>query len=59
MESIKNIKIDLKELEVEKEKNFKERLKFIDYWTNYIKKSKNDSWNEQQNLLINGQTTNS
>jgi len=59
MESINNIKIDLKELEVEKEKNFKERLKFIDYWTNYIKKSKNDSWNEQQNLLINGQTTNS
>lgn len=59
MESIKNIKIDLKELEVEKEKNFKERLKFIDYWTNYIKKSKNDSWNEQQNLLINGQTTSS
>ena len=59
MESIKNIKIDLKELEVEKEKNFKERLKFIDYWANYIKKSKNDSWNEQQNLLINGQTTSS
>lgn len=54
MSKIKNIKVNLKELESEKEKNFKERLKFIDYWTRYIK-NKNSKWDKQQNLLVNSQ----
>ncbi len=54
MSKIKNIKVNLKELKSEKEKNFKERLKFIDYWTNYIK-NKGSRWGKQQNLLVDSQ----
>jgi len=52
MGSINNIKIDLKELEKEKKKNFEERLKFIDFWTEYIKKNPDKTWSSQQNLLL-------
>ena len=54
MGSIKKIKVDLKELEKEKEKNFEERLKFIDFWTRYIKKNPG-KWSSQQKFLINNQ----
>ena len=55
MGSIKDINIDLEELEREKKKNFEERMKFIDFWTEYIKKNPDKKWSCQQNLLIDSQ----
>lgn len=52
MENQENIKIDLKELEKFKEKNFEERLKFIDFLVDYIKKSPNDVWSAQQKKIV-------
>lgn len=51
----KDIKFDLDKLEKEKQENFKERLKFIDYWVNYIKNHSDREWGSQQNKLINSQ----
>ncbi|MBI4454196.1 hypothetical protein HY636_06130 [Candidatus Woesearchaeota archaeon] len=45
--------IDLKELKRLKEENFKERLKFIDWYTNWLKKSSNKTWSSQQKKIIN------
>jgi len=53
MKSIKDIKIDLDELKRTKEKNFEERLDFIDWWVDYMKKHKN--WSEKQNKVIDSQ----
>lgn len=44
--------IDLEELKRLKEENFKERLKFIDWYTNWLKKSPNKTWSSQQKNLI-------
>jgi hypothetical protein len=55
MESIKDINIDLEELEREKKKNFEERMKFIDFWTDYIKSNPDKKWSREQNLLIDSQ----
>ena len=55
MTSIKDINIDLEELEREKKKNFEERLKFIDFWTEYIKNNPDKKWSKQHNALIDSQ----
>lgn len=52
MGSIKDIKIDLKELEKEKQKNFEERLRFIDFWAEYVKNNPDKKWSTQQKTLI-------
>jgi len=52
---MKNKKFNLKEIEKERKKNFKERLKFIEYWVNYIKTHSDKEWSSQQNELINSQ----
>ena len=57
MENHENIKIDLKELEKFKEKNFEERLKFIDFLVDYIKKNPNDVWSAQQKKIVNQKNT--
>lgn len=44
--------IDLKELEKAKEKNFKERLEFIDMYVDWIKKTPNLQWSLQQKKII-------
>ncbi len=49
------MKIDLKELEKEIEENRIERLKFVKFWAEYIKKNDDEVWSEQQNMLINSQ----
>jgi 2-oxo-4-hydroxy-4-carboxy--5-ureidoimidazoline (OHCU) decarboxylase len=46
-------KIDLKELNKLKEENFKERLEFIDQYSEWVKKKSNKEWSSQQNKLIN------
>ena len=47
--------IDLKELKKIKKRNFEERLKFIDLWSDYIKNTPNKVWSSQQAELINNQ----
>lgn len=49
---MKTPKIDLKELEKIKKENFKERLKFIDLYTKWLKKASNKEWSSQQKHLI-------
>ncbi len=55
MKSIKDVNVDLEELKKFKEKNFKERLEFIDWWVEYMKKHTDKEWSEQQKLLIDSQ----
>jgi hypothetical protein len=52
---MKDIKINFQELEKEKQKNFQERLRFIDYWVKFIKEHSDKEWSEQQNMLIDAQ----
>lgn len=49
---MKTPRIDLKELEKLKEENFKERLKFIEDYVEWMKKSTNKTWSTQQKDLI-------
>ena len=49
------IKTDLKELERFKRKNAEERMKFIDYWADYIKTHSDEDWSSQQKILIDSQ----
>jgi hypothetical protein len=49
------MEVDFKQLNLEKENNFKERLKFVEYWANYVKTHPDQCWSEQQNLIINSQ----
>jgi len=44
--------IDLEELKKSKEKNFKERLEFIDFYANWVKKTPNKVWSKQQKTII-------
>ena len=44
--------IDLEELKKMKEQNFKERLKFIDLYTEWLKKTPNKVWSSQQKKLM-------
>lgn len=44
--------IDLEELERDKRRNFEERLKFIDLYVEWLKKTPNKVWSRQQNKLI-------
>jgi len=45
-------RIDLKELEKFKERNFKERLEFLEKYTEWIKKTPNKKWSSQQKKII-------
>lgn len=45
-------KIDLKELKKLKEKNFRERLEFIDRYTEWLKKTSNKKWSSQQKNVV-------
>ncbi len=45
--------VDLNLLLKEKEKNFRERLKFIDAYVEWLKKTPNKKWSRQQNIVVN------
>ena len=45
-------KIDLRELRKFKERNFKERLEFLDRYAEWVKKKSNKQWSSQQKKLI-------
>lgn len=47
--------IDLEELKKFKEENFKERLKFIEMHTEWMKKKSNKAWSKGQNKIIDSQ----
>ena len=49
------MKINIKEIDEEIERNFKERLKFIKFWADYVKTHDDEDWSEQQNMIINSQ----
>jgi len=52
------LKVDLEKLKKaknDKEKNFIERLAFVEYWANYVKTHSDEEWSEQQNVVINSQ----
>lgn len=55
MKTINDIEINLDELKKDKERNFQERLKFIDWWVKYMKNEEDKKWSEQQNNIINSQ----
>ena len=44
--------IDLKELEAQKKRNFEERLKFIDLYVEWLKKTPNEVWSSQHRKFI-------
>ncbi|UCG68431.1 MAG: hypothetical protein JSV09_11530 [Thermoplasmata archaeon] len=46
------LKFDLKELEDDKKRNFEERLKFIDLYVQWLKKTPNRVWSKQQKEMI-------
>jgi len=37
----------------DKEKNRKERLKFVELWAEYVRTHSDKEWSKQQNVLIN------
>lgn len=43
--------IDLEELKRKKEKNFQERLEFIKWYAEWVKKTPNNVWSKQQKDL--------
>jgi len=44
--------IDLEQLKKFKEKNFKERLEFIDMYVEWMKKTPNKVWSAQQKKVV-------
>ena len=51
-EKIKTPNINLDELKKFKEINFKERLEFIEKYTEWVKKNGNIEWSKQQSAII-------
>lgn len=45
-------RIDLEELKKLKEDNFKDRLKFIDKYADWLKKGSNKKWSSEQKEII-------
>ena len=43
---------DIEELKRDRKRNFEERLKFIDLYVEWLKKTPNRVWSRQQNELI-------
>ena len=53
------MKLDLKDLNEDLAKNFKERLAFVKFWADYIKKIDDKKWSSAQRDLIDSQFTRS
>ncbi|MEK6844377.1 MAG: hypothetical protein AABX83_03025 [Nanoarchaeota archaeon] len=53
--SYRDIKVNLEELREFKKRNAEERLKFIDFWVDYIKRHSDEEWSEQQAVIIDSQ----
>jgi len=46
------VKIDLKELEEQKKRNFEDRLRFIELYVKWLKKTPNKVWSKQQKEFL-------
>lgn len=46
-------RITLKDLRMEKKRNLKSNLQFIDFYVEYMKKQGNKTWSKSQGKLIN------
>ena len=46
------LKVDLEELAKDKKRNFEERLKFIDAYVEWLKKTPNRIWSRQQKRML-------
>jgi len=51
-DDISKLKIDFEELEEQKRRNFQERLKFIDWYAEWLKKTPNAVWSKVQKNFI-------
>ena len=49
------INVDIEKLKERQKKNFEERLKFIEMYAEWVKKTPNKEWSAQQNMLIDSQ----
>jgi hypothetical protein len=49
---MESLNIDIEELEKFKKKNFEERLKFIEFLADYIRKTPNKVWSSQQKKIV-------
>lgn len=47
------MEINIEELRAEKKRNFEERLKFIDLYVEWLKRTPNEVWSTQQKNLVN------
>jgi hypothetical protein len=45
----------IRKAKTEKQRNFIERLGFINFWAEYVKTHPDKEWSKQQNMLINSQ----
>ncbi len=52
LDDLKNLKIDFEELEEEKRRNFKSRLEFIKWYTDWLKKTPNSVWSKVQKEVV-------
>ena len=48
----KKVKFDLKEIERDVKRNREERLKFVEFLANWIKKTPNQEWSKQQKEFL-------
>lgn len=51
----KDVAVNLEELKKFKRQNFEDRLKFIDFWVEYMKKHSDHEWSKQQAQFIDAQ----
>lgn len=52
MKGLSKLKVDLEELEEQKRKNFEDRLKFIDWYAEWLKKTPNAVWSKAQKAVV-------
>ena len=45
--------INLEELQKQKKENFRDRMEFIKKYADWIKRTKNSKWSEQQATIVN------
>jgi len=49
------MKIDFEGLERDRRENFRERMRFVKFWVEFVRGHDDEGWSEQQNCLIDGQ----
>jgi len=47
--------INLEELKNDRQRNSEERMKFIEFWAEYVRTHSDKEWSKQQNVIIDSQ----